>query len=183
MRQKMQLHIPLFAVALLSISCFSVSLRAADDPTISPEQMVLDRFLGTWQTEYRLPKGEWTPVEKTGSADLIYRRVLGGQFIQEDGTHMDESTALRMLTYDAQRAEYRTWFFSSRGQANEAKGQWDAKSMTLTWTDVAAAPNGITSRARHHFLNDNEFEWDVEVRDKAGKIVFQMEGKAKRSTK
>lgn len=179
----MQMPIRLSVVGLLAVLCFSLPLPAADAQRASPEQNVLNRFLGTWRTEYTLQKAEWTPVEKTGAADLTYSRVLGDQFVQEDGKDADESTALRMLTYDAEKKDYRTWFFSSSGQANEAKGQWDPKTNTLTWTDVTVAPNGISSTAHHRFLNDDVFEWDVEVREKTGRIVFQLTGKAIRTNK
>ena len=36
--------------------------------------------------------------------------------------------------------------------------------------------------ARHRFVNDHVFEWDVVGRDKAGEILFQVEGKATRTS-
>ena len=141
----------------------------------------MDRFVGAWRTEYRVPRAEWTPVEKTGAASLTYRRVLGGEFVREQGEHTDETTALRLYTYDTHQKCYRTWWFSSTGQASEATGQWDADTKTLAWTTVADPARIFTMTSSHHFVNDDLFEWKVVAKDKTGKILFQMEGKATRT--
>jgi tetratricopeptide (TPR) repeat protein len=91
--------------------------------------------------------------------------------------------ALRLLSYDFEKECYRSWFFSSTGQASEAKGQWTPDASTLTWTGVEAAPNGATMTAHDHFVNDDTIEWDVVVADKAGKVFFQMVGKATRTAR
>lgn len=147
-----------------------------------PEQKVLDRFLGTWRTTYKLLKAEWTPEEKTGAADLTYSHALGGQFIQERGEHADKTTNLVMYTYDAQRKSYRSWWFSSTGQTAESTGKWDADAKTMTWTSVGGEQD-FTTTARHRFVNDDTFEWDVVVKDAKGKVLFRMEGKAARAKK
>jgi len=145
-------------------------------------QLVLDRFIGTWRTDYRSPKAEWTPVEKTGSAALTYSRVLGGQFVQEQGTHADDRTALLMYTYDAREECYRLWWFSSTGQSSLAKGVWDSDTNTLTWTYRASAEQEFTMTASHHFVSDDVFEWDLVGKDATGKILFQTKGNASRTT-
>jgi len=147
------------------------------------EQKVLDRFLGSWRTTYKLPKAEWTLEEKTGAADLTFSRTLGGQFVQERGEHADKTTHLVMYTYDAQQKSYRSWYFSSTGQTAESTGTWDADAKTMTWTSVGGAGQDFTTTARHRFVNDDTFEWDVVVKDTKGKVLFRMEGKALRAKK
>jgi hypothetical protein len=38
----------------------------------------------------------------------------------------------------------------------------------------------FTTTVRHRFVNDDAVEWDVVVRDGAGKVLFRMEGKSAR---
>jgi hypothetical protein len=154
--------------------------RAADPPVLSPEQQVLDRFLGSWRTTYKVPKAEWTPEEKTGAADLTYSRVLGGQFVQERAEHADKTAGLVMYTYDVLGKTYRAWWFSSTGQTAEPTGKWDAGAKTLTWTSAASAGAEVTTTAHHRFVNDDAFEWDVVVKDSKGKVLFRMDGQAMR---
>ena len=99
-------------------------VRSTEPPNVSPEQQVLDQFLGTWHTTYKT-KAEGTPGETVGAADLTYRRTLGGQFVQEQGEHADKSSGLAMYTYDAQRKCYLAKWFQSSGQAGESRGTWD----------------------------------------------------------
>lgn len=168
-----------FLITLLPFLCIALTLHAAD-PISSPDKEVLDRFVGTWRTEYKLRQTEWTPVAKTGAADLKYNRTLGGQFVQEQGKHDDESTQLLMYTYDKEKNRYRMWWFSSTGQSSEATGEWDAKTKTLAWIYSGSAGQNFTMTATHHFVADDVFEWDVVAKDKPGKILFHSEGKATR---
>src|SRR4051794_35705017 len=77
--------------------------RSADPAPNTPEQKVLDRWLGNWKAEYRFPKAEWTPEERRGTADFTYSRILGGQFVQEKAEHADKSSSMLLITYDAEK--------------------------------------------------------------------------------
>src|SRR3954468_18049159 len=90
----------------------AASVRA-DDP---PEQKVLDRWVGTWKNAYKVPKAQWTPEERTGTAELTTSRVLGGKFVQEKSEHSDKTSGVLMLTYDEQTKCYHSWWFFSMGQ-------------------------------------------------------------------
>ena len=165
---------PVFLAAVL---LGTASLALSDDsPLDSPEQKVLDGFVGTWRTTYELPKAEWTPEEKTGTADLTYARALGGRFVQEQGEHADKSTVLVMYTYDGQRKCYRCWWFSSTGQTTEYTGKWDADAKTLMWTSVPIGGQNFTTIATHRFVNNDTFEWDVTVNDGTGKTLYRVKG-------
>ena len=84
-----------FVAPLLCLLAAALPSRAADPPS-SPEQQVLERFIGKWRTEYTHRKAEWTPVAKEGASDLTFNRVLDGQFVQERGIHDDKKTQLSM---------------------------------------------------------------------------------------
>ena len=163
--------------------------KGKDTPAAKPadrsaEQKVLDRFIGTWRSKHKLLKAKWTPVETAAEADLTYSRVLGGKFVEERGKGKDtnKTQGRVMYTYDTQRKSYRLWRFSSTGQASEAAGRWDADTRTLTWTLVATPGQEFTTIARHRFVNDDTFEWDVASKDGKGTVLLRMKGKATRVT-
>jgi len=152
--------------------------RSADPPKATPEQKVLDKWLGNWRTSYKVPKAEWTPEEKTGTAVLTDTRVVGGQFVQEKGEHSDKTSSILMLTHDAQKKCYRSWWFSSTGQTAEGTGKWDADAKTMTWTSVGEP--AFTTTTRHRFVDYDTVEWDAVIKDDKGKVLFRMEGKSVR---
>jgi hypothetical protein len=153
------------------------AVRSADPPLDSPEQRVLDKWVGKWRTTYKLPKAEWTPQEKTGTAELTTSRVIGGRFVQEKSEHSDRTSGSLIYTYDAQKKCYRAWWFSSAGHTNESTGEWDTGTKTMIWT---SKQDGITTTTKHRFVDDDSTEWAVEVKDGAGKILFLVDGKSVR---
>jgi hypothetical protein len=159
---------------LLAIAC---PVLSAEPPLDSPEQKVLDQWGGKWRTTYKLPKAEWTPVEKTGTAELTTTRVVGGRFVQEKSEHSDKSSGSLIFTYDAQKKCYRGWWFSSAGNSNESTGEWDDRTKTMTWMSKQEA---ITTTTTHRVVDADNTEWAVLVKDGAGKSLFRMEGKSVR---
>jgi hypothetical protein len=151
----------------------TAATNSADPP--SPEQKVLDKWLGSWRARYNVPKSEWTPEERTGTAELTASRVIGGQFVQENAEHSDKTSARSIMTYDAQKKCYRSWWFSSTGQAAESTGKWDADAKTMVWSSVGEP--SFTTTVRHHFVDEDHIEWDVVVKDGSGKVLFRMDGK------
>ncbi len=143
----------------------------------SAEQRPLDRFLGAWHTDYRLPKAEWTPEEKSGSGEMVFTRELGGQMVRERTRHSDGTENTFLMLFDSDRKQYRAWWFSSTGQFNDSTGQWDEAAKAFTWklTD----PNGLASMAQHRFVND-KLDWTVLVENPQNVAMFRMEGTSKR---
>ena len=167
-------HLLFVVAALFAVAAPGLS---ADPPIDSPEQKVLDQWIGSWRTSYKLPKAEWTPEEKTGTAEFTTSRVVGGRFVQEKSEHSDKTSGSLIFTYDAQKKCYRGWWFSSAGHTSESTGEWDAGTKTMTWTSKQEA---ITTTTKHRFVDDDNTEWAVLVKDGAGKILFRMEGKSVR---
>lgn len=135
------------------------------------EQKVLDRWLGNWQTTYKQLK----PEEKSGTAETLTTRVIGGQFVQEAAAHSDKSFSRSTITYDAEKKTYRSWWFSSTGQTDESTGTWDADKKTMTWHSTTIGDAKTT--VKQHFKDDDTIEFDVVAKDRAGRVVFHMEGK------
>jgi hypothetical protein len=159
-----------FAV-LLNIT---VATRSADPPSASPEQQILDKWLGQWRASYKQPRSDWNPEEKTGTATITTRRVVGGQFVQETSEHSDKTNSMLLLNYDAQRKSYRGWWFNSDGLTSESTGRWDPAAKTMTWTTVGDGP--FTTTVKHRLVTDDKIEWNVTVKDNNGKVLFLMDG-------
>lgn len=152
--------------------------QGADKPA---ELKVLERFVGTWDTETRSRRAEWTPKETRTTGTTKMEWVLGGRFIQSKG-HSDPGGLqdIQMMTYDAGRKQYRHWHFDSLGTGSEssASGQWDEGAKTLTWK--AELVDGITMTNKVQFLDKDTYKWALVAKDKGGKVYLEMEGKLTR---
>lgn len=144
----------------------------------SAEQKRLDRFLGTWKTEYRLPKAEWTPEEKSGSATMVFTRELGGQMVRERTKHADGTENTFLTMFDPQQKQYRAWWFSSNGQVNNSTGSWDDAAKAFTWK--LSGPDGLTSTAQHRFVGE-KLDWTVLVENSEKIAMYRAEGTSVRA--
>jgi hypothetical protein len=169
----------LAASALLTAALLggAARARAAEGPTLTAEDKVLNRFLGTWRSTYKVPKGEANPEERRGTAELTFTRVLGGKFLQERRQLSDKNTNMTMYTYDTERKTYGAWWFSSTGQAAFSTGKWDEETRTMTWTSGEEA---VRTTSHYRFVTDDSVEWDVVIKEK-DRVVFRMEGKNTRA--
>lgn len=147
----------------------------------SAEDKQLDRFLGTWKTEYRLPKAEWTPEERNGFAEMNFSLELGGKMVRERTKHADGTENTFLMLFDADKKQYRAWWFSSAaeftGQPNNSAGQWDEAAKAFTWKLTDA--NGLTTTAQHRFVGD-KLDWTVLVENPQKVAMFRMEGTSSR---
>ena len=153
------------------------TVTAKETAERSAELKQLDRFVGTWKTEYRLPKAEWTPEEKTGSATMVFTRELGGQMVRERSKHADGTENTFLMLFDANQKQYRAWWFSSTGQFNNSTGQWDEVAKAFTWK--VNEPIEFTSTAQHRFVGE-KLDWTVLVEDPKSVTMFRMEGSSVR---
>jgi hypothetical protein len=151
----------------------AAQIHTAEAPAPSPEDKVLNRFLGTWRSTYKVV----TPEERRGTAEVTFARVLGGKFVQERAQHSDKTTDMTMYTYDPEHKTYVAWWFSSSGQTAISVGKWDADTRTMTWTTGEEA---IRATARHRFVNDDTVEWDIQIKER-DRVVYRKEGKNTRA--
>jgi hypothetical protein len=165
---------PRSLAVFLTLIAIPSGTRSADAPPDGPEQAVLDKCVGKWRNTYKVPKAEWTPQEKSGTADVSAVRAVGGRFVEEKSEHSDGTSTMRVLTYDPQRKCYRGWYFSSAGQTAETTGKWDGDSKTMTWTSVGEA--AFTTTVVNRFVDDDHANWDVTVKDGTDTTLFRMEG-------
>jgi 2-keto-4-pentenoate hydratase/2-oxohepta-3-ene-1,7-dioic acid hydratase in catechol pathway len=71
--------------------------RGADPALDSPEQKVLDRWVGAWKSSYKVLESPWTPEERALTADVSSKRAVGGRFVEEH-TVFDIPTTIASLS-------------------------------------------------------------------------------------
>jgi len=168
-------------LALLDVmACFAASLpgaapgaeesqSAAPRP---PELKVLDRLIGTWDTERIMKPAAWTPKEVRTTAKFTREWVLGGRFVQAKQSISDGSELIVMHTFDVQKKAYRYWVFGSDGNASETSGQWDPAAETFSWrTDLA---DGMTITLSLHLIDADTQEWTLVVKDAGGQVCLRL---------
>lgn len=177
------------ALFLSSLVAWTLVLSApqpeviGDEGTDRPAEFkVLERFVGSWDTEAISRRAEWTPKETRITGTTKMEWVLGGRFVQSNG-HSDPGGLqdIQMMTYDAGRKHYRHWHFDSQGNGSDisASGQWDEAAKTLTWKTELA--DGISMTNKVQFLDKDTCKWVLVAKDKGGKVYLDMEGKLTRS--
>jgi len=158
---------------------FGQVARAAEEAAPKPPELkVLDRLVGTWDSESISRPAEWTPKEVRLTAVLTREWVLGGRFVQERASDSNKMEATVMFGFDPQKKVYRVWRFDSEGSALEMTLQWDEATQTLSGqTDLG---NGLTNTTSIHFIDNDTHEWKGVVKDAAGKVFFDGGGTCRR---
>lgn len=159
----------------------AIALNGKPGVERSAEDKQLDRFLGTWKADYRLPKAEWNPEERNGSAEMAFSLELGGKLVRERTKHSDGTENTFLMLFDANKKQYRAWWFSSAaevmGQPNNSTGQWDDAAKAFTWKLIDA--NGLTSTVQHRFVGE-KLDWTALVENPQKVAMFRMEGTSSR---
>ena len=161
----------------LAIVCVSV-ISSAAEPAKSkpPESKVLERLVGTWNSESVSRVAEWTPVEARAKGVLTRELVLDGRFLQEKGKHSNGDSIV-MFSFDVEKKAYRSWLFHSDGNTTETQGQWDESTQTFTFTSDL---NGLKNTSTIKFIDDDTHKWTAVVKDAQGKVFYDGEGKCTR---
>ena len=159
--------------ACLAIATFSADAKADDKPKRSPELLVLERFIGTWDQKAIIHP---TGGEKIEMAFVSRRRwTLGGTFLQiEDANNLNDPEAkeFQMLcTYDPVAQNYPAVIMEGPNRA-ELTGTWDAKTTTMHWK--GKSPDGGTSEGSHQFIGANRAKASVVFKDAEGKVVMEI---------
>lgn len=141
----------------------------------SDELKVLDRYIGTWDGQVN----EMVPEEKTATETGTAAWEIGDKYVQiKSSTKLDDSQAMHLITYDAQKQNYHYYWFSSTGMTFNATGNWDATAKTFTWDGQLA--DSLNIKMTDHFIDDNTRELHVTVKDSNGDTVFEMKAKSTR---
>jgi hypothetical protein len=153
-------------------------ISSAAEPAKSrpPELKVLERLVGTWNSESVSRVSEWTPAEARAKGFLTREWVLDGQFLQEKGKHSNGDSIV-MFSYDVQKKMYRSWFFTSDGNTTETQGLWDESAKILTFSSDL---NGLKNTSTIKFIDEDTHQWTAVVKDTKGKVFYDGEGKCTR---
>ena len=152
--------------------------------TLSPQQAVLSRRVGTWETKTMIKPCLWVPQGLEAAGIETIRWSLGGSLLvgrqksPESGVEQ-----LSLMTYDARDKVYRSWFFDSAGNLprGQTVGRWDKAAETLTFTNETI--DEFHSVIRMKFVGNDMVNWQGVFKDKAGQILLDIEGTARRCQK
>jgi hypothetical protein len=166
------------ALAVLQVLVGS-SARADDEIALQDEpRTVLDRFLGTWDTEASIRRLLPTQQEVTtrGRGECV--ATLGGRYYEFRtetpgvGKEPGESE-LQVMTYDADQHAYRQWVFSSDGYHHEATGTWNPATSTLRWTGKSGDNSFVID---DRFVGSDKLIWTLTRTNSKGQTVQTITG-------
>jgi len=152
--------------------------------TLSPQQAVLSRRVGTWETKttfnpcLSFPQGFESTGLETVRWSLGGRLLVGRQETPDSGVEQ-----LSLLAYDARDKVYRSWFFDCTGDLPRCQtiGRWDKATDTITFTNEPK--DEFDSLVRMKFVDNDTVHWQGVWKDKAGKILLDIEATARRVRK
>src|SRR5712692_500114 len=124
------------ALAVLVVSGFPGAAVGDDTSKPSPELLVLEDLIGTWDEVMTNRPTEWTPKAEKSTSVTKRAWSLGGKFIRAEGTWQPAKTqCLHLMSYDPDAKVYRSWYFDAAGSMprGSVKGSWDEKTRTITW--------------------------------------------------
>ena len=148
---------------------------------ISPELKPLQRFVGSWKLQVVLKPAQWNPERKNTTGIAEHEWILDGRVLQcQSNSASGDFKGLVLMSYDAEKREYRQWFFDSIGTlpTDGDRGQWNETSKMFTWKGTDRWGNTSTSVTR--FIDDDSYEWVLVTKDYTGRVLSDMEGKATR---
>ncbi len=144
-------------------------------PSRAKELDVLERSVGTWQTETvtKAPDG----AEHKSAATVVCEWTLDRQFLQSRGVVDGKQQDLSLVHFDPRTRKYRSYTFLAAGVVIESDGTWDPAHSTMTWTGT---DEHVTTTAVERFTGKDAYEWSLTVRDPAGKLLAESKQRATR---
>ncbi len=161
----------------LFASVSGVLARGDEVPPKPPELEVLQRLVGSWNSECTEKQaGKETRITGTMTTEW----VLGGRFLQCRGMrNPGRIENLQIIGFDPAKKEFRMWYFDSSGTiVGPVGGQWDENSKTLTWQYKPRDDVLLVNRV--HFIDNDSEEWHATVSGKDGAVLFDQQGKSTR---
>jgi uncharacterized protein (TIGR03067 family) len=145
------------------------------DPNRPAEMMVLDSLVGEWRNEITVTDMATPDKPTVETVRVKTESVLGGRFVE--GVETNETTGGSDYTlswFDADKKQYRDWFFDGRGYVFEFTGIWDEATKTLSWNSANTAGNRM--EARWVFRGDDRREFRHLVKAPDGKALKEAAG-------
>ena len=148
------------------------------EPPLPTELKILERMIGNWDATYVSKPAEWTPQELRTTSKVTRKRILDGYVIQDTCEISDGTETIALTSYDPQMKAYRAWWFNSEGNKSKSTGQWNSDSKTISYQSDLG--NGITVRNSVRFIDNDNEEWNVVIKDGDGKLYLDLNIKTKR---
>lgn len=164
----------LIALGLCTILNIARPLTADDGPKKSDELQVLDRYIGSWETE----------VTVKGTGDTFKTKETrkwskaGNFVISEDKNLTTQKEAHFLMTYDPSAKKYRACYIDE-ATAVILLGTWNEETQTMKWENAEGSPSksNITDR----FLDKDHREWSMAVTGPDGEVFVELSAKQARS--
>lgn len=146
------------------------------------EFQVLERRIGTWNTEQTIQPRGWVPDGSKSTGTETVEWTLDKKFIQSKHKQQPgNKEALSIVGFDSRSNVFRTWFFDSSGNLprSEFTGLWDEQTQTLTFKSID--PEDVTVTSTQKLVGSDRIETRSVWRAKDGKVLMEIEGTATRS--
>ena len=150
-------------------------IAAGPAPEI-PQLQLLDQYAGHWEDEIggkpgmrRTETGEW----------ILQGRFLRQCWSSENAEGDQMASGMTLMTFDTERATYRSWSFLAAGSVIENEGVWDASDHTFTWRHhLPDTSETIVTKAS--FVDNGMQSWSIVKTDAEGKVVREVVGRSSR---
>ena len=175
---------PLIALSIIALPlCLLLTRASAQEvPPKHDNLKLLERFVGAWDEEMTIKQSPWNPEAKSGAGSITAKWTLDGRFLEiRSSSKLDGTQGLSIMGHDMNTDSLRGWFFHSYGFNHVSTGTWDEKTKTLSWTGDMG--NGMKITSSDKFTDDDHFEWQFQIKDGNGQVMYDMTGKAKRQKK
>ncbi|MBQ4800067.1 hypothetical protein J8L73_13135 [Pseudoalteromonas sp. MMG006] len=130
-----------FKALFLALCLFTFNNYASDTPTnLDKELAVFKPYLGTWQADFEVPKGE-KPIQDIG----IWERALNGKAIHtkhsiNEGEYGGES----MIFYDSKKESLVFYYFTTAGFYTKGTIKVLSPTQFVAYEEVTGSKEGIT---------------------------------------
>jgi hypothetical protein len=137
----------------------------------------LQRYIGRWRGDVSVESADAEPQHYT--QDNSFAWILGELFLEERGTASNGSAFVGLWSRDAATGKYRAhYFMAPTGDVVILSHEWRESSQSFV--GAAELGGGVRMLAEDRFYGHDEYEWNITVQDRAGKILTRMRGHERR---
>ena len=165
----------LFPMIVGIVASSLVSVSAEDPAQRSAELLVLERFLGDWET---VVSAQGTQEKSTSFQSRKWSRE-GTFVLSEERELSTKKESFFLITYDSKSKHYRACFVTEEATV-PLVGTWNEKTQTMHWksADIAFKHEGV-----NRFVDADHAEWNMTVTSPDGKVVLELAAKQTRRKK
>jgi uncharacterized protein (TIGR03067 family) len=145
----------------------------------TPDQ-VLPALAGAWKGEFTQKIYGGKAAEKKFNAVAMNDWIVGKKWLRQR-VHMETGGFLSLVSFEPNTNSFRDWYFDASGLIfGPSAGRWDPATHTMTWTN--SPENGMVLVTTWRFVDADTVTWNIVLRDKEGRNLFEMGSEMKRTT-